>query len=74
MTAHIPIIALSANALHSDIANGLATGFFGYLTKPIKPIKLDEVMAHLDLAFNSSASPALMLSSVSVNPHRALPR
>ena len=52
LTAHIPIIALSANALPSDIANGLAAGFFGYLTKPIK---LDEFMDHLDLALKSSA-------------------
>ena len=52
LTAHIPIIALSANARPSDIANGLAAGFFGYLTKPIK---LDEFMDHLDLALRSSA-------------------
>jgi CheY-like chemotaxis protein len=51
LTAHIPIIALSANALHSDIANGLAAGFFGCLTKPIKP---DEFMDHLDLALKST--------------------
>jgi PAS domain S-box-containing protein len=52
LTAHIPIIALSANALPSDIANGLEAGFFGYLTKPIK---LDEFMENLDLALKSSA-------------------
>ena len=53
LTAHIPIIALSANALPRDIANALATGFFGYLTKPIK---LDEFMDHVDLALKSSAT------------------
>jgi PAS domain S-box-containing protein len=36
LTAHIPIIALSANALASDIEHALAAGFFNYLTKPIK--------------------------------------
>ena len=35
-TAHIPIVALSANAMPRDIAMGLAVGFFRYLTKPIK--------------------------------------
>ena len=35
-TAHIPIIALSANANPRDIESGLAKGFFRYLTKPIK--------------------------------------
>lgn len=36
LTAHIPIIALSANALARDIDKALAAGFFNYLTKPIK--------------------------------------
>jgi CheY-like chemotaxis protein len=35
-TAHIPIVALSANALPRDIERGLKAGFFRYLTKPIK--------------------------------------
>ena len=35
-TAHIPVVALSANANPRDIAMGLAKGFFRYLTKPIK--------------------------------------
>ena len=34
-TAHIPIVALSANAMPRDIATGLAVGFYRYLTKPI---------------------------------------
>jgi CheY-like chemotaxis protein len=36
VTAHIPIVALSANAMPSDIRKGLEAGFFRYLTKPIK--------------------------------------
>ncbi|CAD5365902.1 Hybrid sensor histidine kinase/response regulator [Rubrivivax sp. A210] len=47
-TAHIPVIALSANAMPRDIEKGLQAGFFRYLTKPIK---VDEFMATLDLAF-----------------------
>jgi CheY-like chemotaxis protein len=35
-TAHIPIVALSANAMPRDIAMGLKAGFLRYLTKPIK--------------------------------------
>ncbi len=45
VTAHIPIIALSANAGPRDIARGLDAGFFRYLTKPIK---VAEFMATLD--------------------------
>lgn len=35
-TRHIPVIALSANAMRRDIEKGLEVGFFRYLTKPIK--------------------------------------
>ena len=46
-TAHIPVLALSANAMARDVEKGLAAGFFSYLTKPIK---VDEFMDALDLA------------------------
>ena len=46
-TAHIPIIALSANAMPRDIEKGLEAGFFRYLTKPIK---VNEFMDALDVA------------------------
>jgi PAS domain S-box-containing protein len=46
-TAHIPIVALSANAIPRDIEKGLEAGFFRYLTKPIK---VNEFMATLDVA------------------------
>jgi len=54
-TAHIPIIALSANAVPRDIEKGLEAGFFSYLTKPIK---VDRFMHALDVAlkFSQSAS------------------
>ena len=35
-TAHIPIVALSANAVPRDIEHGLQSGFQDYITKPIK--------------------------------------
>lgn len=44
-TAHIPVIALSANAMLHDIEKGLEAGFFRYLTKPIK---INEFMSALD--------------------------
>jgi CheY-like chemotaxis protein len=45
-TSHIPVIAVSANAMPRDIKKGLDAGFFRYLTKPIK---VDEFMATLDV-------------------------
>jgi signal transduction histidine kinase/ActR/RegA family two-component response regulator len=50
-TAHIPIIALSANAVPRDIENGLEAGFFNYLTKPIK---VTQFMDALDVALTFS--------------------
>ena len=49
-TAHIPVVALSANAMPRDIAKGLEAGFFSYLTKPIK---VKEFMEALDTALES---------------------
>ena len=46
-TSHIPVIALSANAMPRDIEKGLEAGFFRYLTKPIK---VNEFMSTLDTA------------------------
>jgi CheY-like chemotaxis protein len=43
-TAHIPIIALSANAVPRDIARAMAAGFFNYITKPIKVTQFLEVL------------------------------
>ncbi|MDO8811746.1 MAG: ATP-binding protein, partial [Gallionella sp.] len=50
-TAHIPVVALSANAMHRDIEKGLEAGFFRYLTKPIK---INEFMNALDDALKFS--------------------
>lgn len=48
-TAHIPVVALSANAIPRDIEKGIEAGFFKYLTKPIK---VDEFMATLNVALD----------------------
>ena len=46
-TEHIPLVAISANAMPHDIEKGLQAGFFRYLTKPIK---VDEFMDALNSA------------------------
>ena len=57
LTAHIPIIALSANAMPHDIARGLEAGFFNYITKPMR---VNAFMDALDaaLAFSKMAAEA----------------
>ena len=54
-TAHIPIIALSANAVPRDIERALEAGFFNYLTKPIK---VNQFMDALDVALQFSRTAA----------------
>ncbi len=46
-TAHIPIIALSGNAMPGDIEQALKAGFLDYITKPIK---IERLMDALDAA------------------------
>ena len=43
-TSHIPVIALTANAMPSAIDAGLAAGFFRYLTKPIDVAALNDAV------------------------------
>jgi PAS domain S-box-containing protein len=52
-TAHIPVLALSANAVPRDIEKGLEAGFFRYLTKPIR---VREFMDALDVALHHAAA------------------
>jgi PAS domain S-box-containing protein len=52
-TAHIPVLALSANAMPRDIEKGLEAGFFRYLTKPIR---VHEFMSAVDLALLHAAN------------------
>ncbi|MDO9220199.1 MAG: response regulator, partial [Thiobacillus sp.] len=47
VTAHIPVLAISANAMPLDIQKSLGAGFFRYLTKPIK---INEFMEALNMA------------------------
>jgi signal transduction histidine kinase/CheY-like chemotaxis protein len=53
LTAHIPVVALSANAIPRDIEKGLEAGFFRYLTKPIK---VNEFMDTLDVAMKFAST------------------
>ena len=43
-TAHIPVIALTANAMPDAAASGLAAGFFRYLTKPLNAALLMDAL------------------------------
>jgi CheY-like chemotaxis protein len=53
-TAHIPIIAVSANAMPGDIKKGMDAGFFRYITKPIR---VNELIAIVSLALESIKEP-----------------
>lgn len=55
VTEHIPIVALSANAVPRDIEKGLEAGFFNYITKPIKVL---EFMDSLDVALKFAQAAA----------------
>jgi len=56
LTAHIPVVAISANAMPRDIEKGLAAGFFRYLTKPIHVSKFMET---LDVALEHARAGAV---------------
>jgi len=51
LTAHIPVIAVSASASEIDIANGIKAGFFRYVTKPIR---ISDFMKSVDEALEHS--------------------
>ena len=68
-TAHIPVVALSANAMPRDIANGLAAGFFAYITKPIR---VSEFMAALDRAFQRATDHKNASDNLSDHPPTVL--
>jgi PAS domain S-box-containing protein len=54
VTSSIPVIALSADAMHFDVARGLAAGFNGYLTKPIDANKLIEALINHSFTIEQS--------------------
>jgi PAS domain S-box-containing protein len=68
VTAHIPVIAMSANAMPRDIEKGVEAGFFRYLTKPIK---IDEFMDALDVVLLYAADNGCASNEASSHPPRA---
>ena len=60
-TRHIPVLALSANAMPRDIEKGMEAGFFRYLTKPIR---VREFMEALDVALEHSAQKGRLVTAV----------
>jgi CheY-like chemotaxis protein len=52
-TAHIPVIAISANAMPSDVEKGMKAGFFRYITKPIR---VNEFIGAMDVALEHAHS------------------
>lgn len=44
--AHIPVVALTANAMYGDEERILAEGSDGYISKPVSKAKLLEVIDH----------------------------
>ena len=65
-TTHIPVVALSANAMPRDIEKGLAAGFFRYLTKPIK---VNEFMETLKITLEFAESDIQPEEATQDKPH-----
>jgi CheY-like chemotaxis protein len=59
-TKHIPVLAISANAMPHDIRKGLEAGFFRYLTKPIN---VNDFMHALDMALEHAEKGSVITHS-----------
>ena len=46
-TTHVPIVAMTAHAMQGDRERCLAAGMDGYVTKPLRPTELFEVITRL---------------------------
>jgi PAS domain S-box-containing protein len=57
--AHIPVIAVSANAMAVEIEHALAVGFYRYLTKPLRLAEIMELLRDLDQHRSADASASL---------------
>ena len=69
--ATIPIIALSANALHSDIERSLAAGMNAYVVKPIDPQLLFSTLLtwiHIDNPALSEETPHIHQALIDFSP------
>jgi CheY-like chemotaxis protein len=69
-TRHIPVLAVSANAMQKDIANGLAAGFFRYLNKPFRIWEFLEVLDQA-LVFAASQADAVQEKTGKAGGHKA---
>jgi CheY-like chemotaxis protein len=65
-TSRIPVIAVSSDALESQVHAGLRAGFYRYLTKPYK---LPDLLDAIDDSLRFSLSvPVLQTSSIKLSP------
>jgi signal transduction histidine kinase/ActR/RegA family two-component response regulator len=67
-TCHIPVVAVSANAMLSDIEAGLAAGFLRYLTKPIR---IREFQEAIDQALQLAQSQTTAATVTQLGTHHA---
>ena len=57
---HVAVIALTAHAMKGDQDRCLLAGMDGYLTKPIRPHELDEVLSNQLKTRNTASRPTLV--------------